>query len=138
MSSSVPSSLTGLGMWSRILSSSTFRPTSGSDLWITVKSVLGSGMAFTSLRKVSGPDLRPQDGYPVVHLREHSGCFTCQHEDFSHQLLCRVIPAFVHLQVRVIPCLHMVSYRDALLQVLAIPLGNGSQHCGYMGLLHII
>ena len=41
-------------MWSQILSSSTFRPTSGSDLWITVKSVLGSGMAFTSLRKVSG------------------------------------------------------------------------------------
>ena len=41
-------------MWSRILSSSTFRPTSGSDLWIRVKSVLGSGMAFTSSRKVSG------------------------------------------------------------------------------------
>ena len=84
------------------------------------------------------PDLRPQDGYPVVHLLERSGCITCQHEDFSHQFLCRVIPAFVHLQVRVIPCLHMVSYRDALLQMLAIPLGNGSQHCGYMGLLHII
>ena len=84
------------------------------------------------------PDLRLQDGYPVVHLRECSGCITSQHEDFSHQFLCRVIPAFVHLQVQVVSCLHVVSYRDTLLQVLASPLGNGSQYCGYMGLLHII
>ena len=84
------------------------------------------------------PDLRLQDGYPVVHFRECSGCITCQHEDFSHQLLCRGVPAFVHLQVRVVSCLHIVSYRDALLQVLDVPLGNGPQHCGYMGLLHII
>ena len=100
--------------------------------------MLGSGMAFTSLRKVSGLTFDMQDGSPVVHLGECSGCVTCQHEDFSHQFLCRVIPAFVHLQVWVVSCLHMVSYRDALLQVLAGPLGNGPQYCGYTGLLHII
>ena len=26
--------------------------------------------------------------HPVVHLRECSGCITCQHEDLSHQFLC--------------------------------------------------
>ena len=62
------------------------------------------------------PDLRPQDGYPVVHLRECSGCVTCQHEDFSHQFFCRVIPAFVHLQVWVVSCMtwcpnDMLSFR---------------------------
>ena len=73
-----------------------------------------------------------------MHLGECSGCITCQYEDFSHQFLCRVIPAFVHLQVWVASCLHVVSYQDALLQVLAGPLGNGSQYCGYTGLFHII
>ena len=137
VSLSVPSSLAGLGIWSQILSLSAFRPNSGSALWITVKLVLGSGMAFMNLNESFRSDLRPQDGYPVVHLCECSGSITCQLEEVSHHF-CSIIPAFIHIQVWVKPHLHMVLYLDALLQVLTSPFDNWSQHCRYTGILQVI
>ena len=55
-------------------------------------------------------DLRLQDGYPLVHLHKWPGGITCQHEEVSHQFLCRVVPAFIHVQVWVKPHLHIVPY----------------------------
>ena len=130
---SMPLILAGLGMWSQILSSSTFRPHLGSAFSITVMSVLGRGMAFMILLKVSGLtfDLR-------------IGILKCILERILEASPASLKMSITSSSVELSQPSSTFRYRSnivwtwCLTEVLTSPPGNRSNHCRYTGTFQVI
>ena len=120
-------------MWSQILFSSTFRPHLGSAFSITVMSVLGRGMAFMILMKVSGLtfDLR-------------MGILKCILERILEASPASLKMSITSSSVESSQLSSTFRYRSNLVwtwchtEVLTSPPGYQSHHCRYTGAFQVI